>query len=641
MGDCPSRQSHKLFCPTRQKDGVLIMKRERLIKILLVAFIIFLVVEFGLKPNFSGSSLKDYVSKITAEKYSFGDNEYAVIVVGSEPEGVAAAVASARTGLKTLLVTEDSDLGSYIKRSLITEIKPDQGVIDGKEEKLNRGIYQELFGNLRMGFTPQDYLSSVEKLTKRERNLEILYGCTLTDVVLEDKLLKSIKVNTGGQEKILSASTFIDATQRGALLELCDVPYTTGSGDLDLPDIYMPVAFNFLVSGVKWDDMSEIQKTSNLIEEFTNALMSYQPFNKRTKIESPTFIEQSDDQFIISGLKQWGVDVNDPEDVRQAYDDALDEAYLLTAYLKTALVPFADCTFGAAPDELFIPEYRHYAGRYTLTVEDILENRDFSGKIALASAPVDAGKFVGNGYSYTITNPNVYAIPLACIIPANLDNVLMPGAKASFKSLAATSAGYIPTRITMGESAGLTAAWSFLGHITPAEILIMTEEELDDFEDYLEKSGIYLHDIHETIMDASTGQPLENSWAYPYIKELTEYGLIAGGESNDYRLDSESSCDVLSVLLKNAIVKIAPDAYSFELSNILKAYETCEKLTGEKAAAMILDVLGKPYESGKAFETASSMSLFQNVPDGKMTQTGGVTMDVVYCLAAETAHRMQ
>jgi len=617
------------------------MKRDRLIKVLLVAVLFFLVIRFGIIPLLTGTSLRDYLDKLAAQRYTFAENEYAVIVVGSDPEGIAAAVASARTSLKTLLVTEDPDLGGYIKRSMIVEVRPDEGIIEGKKENLNRGFYRELFGNLRVGFTAEDYVKSVEKIISREKSLKVLYNSRLTDAVVEDRILKSIKVRSGGEEITLSAGIFIDATQSGDLLELCGVPFTTGSGDIGLPDTYMPVEFNFKVSGVKWQDMRQIQKTSDYVEEFRDVLMSYQPFNKRTKIETPTFIEQSEDQLIIRGIKQWGVNVDDPEDLKQAYEDALDEATFLAAYLKTSLVPFSECRIEEVPDELFIPEYRHYEGHYILTVSDILENRDFERKIALASSPVDAGKFVGNGLSYIITDPKVYAIPLDCIVPVNLDNVLMPGAKASFRSLAATSAGYIPTRITMGEASGLTAAWSFFSQKTPADILEMTPEELKNYEDYLKKGGVYLRDISETITDPSTGQLLTDTWAYPYIRELAEYGLIAGGSGNDFRLDSESSCDVMAILLKNAIAKMSPNAYSFRIGNTLEAYETSDRLTGEKAAAMILDVLGISYNRGEAFETASGLDIFRKVPEGKLTRNGGVTMDAVYCLAVETALAMR
>ena len=108
------------------------MKRERLIKNLLLAVIFFIVIRFGIIPMLTGSSLKDYLNTLTAERYTFAENEYAIIVVGSDPEGVAAAVTSARTGLKTLLITEDSDLGGYIKHSMIVDVKPDEGIIEGK-----------------------------------------------------------------------------------------------------------------------------------------------------------------------------------------------------------------------------------------------------------------------------------------------------------------------------------------------------------------------------------------------------------------------------------------------------------------------------------------------------------------------------
>lgn len=613
------------------------MKHERLIKSLIVAALLVVVFVFGIMPMISGKSLADYMRSDSGNKYSFGENEYAVIVIGSDPEGVAAAVATARTGLKTLLVTEDSDLGGYIKRSMIAAMEPDEGVIEGKKENLNRGIYRELFGNMRMGFTPKDYLDSVEKLVKREKSLEILYNSRLTGVTLDDRMLKTVTVDTGEGEKRFSAAVFIDATQDGALLELCGVPYTTGSEDIGLPDIYMPLEFRFMVSGVKWQDMKAIQKSSGFLAEFREALMYYEPVNRRTKIEAPTFIEQSEDRLIISAIRQWGVDVDDPVDVRRAYEDAKEEAAYLAAYLKTALVPFSECRIEAVAEELFIPEYRHYQGRYTLTVADILENRDFDLKITLASAPVDAGKFVGNGLNYIITDPKVYAIPLECIIPVNLDNVLMPGAKASFASLASTSAGYIPTRITMGESAGLTAAWCFMNGNTPAGILDMDEVEKKAYEEYLKNGGIYLRDFSEYHTDPSTGKPLKDNWAYPYLVELVEYGLVAGGENNDFMLDSESSCEVMAVLMKNAIAKMAPSSYSFTVANRLESYETSERLTGEMAAAMALDVLGISHEAGRAFETAMKMDLFRNIPEGKISKDGGVTIDTVFCLAVETA----
>ena len=159
--------------------------------------------------------------------------------------------------------------------------------------------------------------------------------------------------------------------------------------------------------------------------------------------------------------------MDDPEDLKQAYEDAMDEAMLLIAYLKTALVPFGECRIEEVPDKLFIPEYRHYEGRYTLTVSDILENRDFTAKIALASSPVDAGKFVGNRLSYVIADPKVYAIPLGCIIPVTW--TMCHARSKGFRPCGHQRRIY-PNQDHHGEASGLIMAWSFQQK-TPADIL--------------------------------------------------------------------------------------------------------------------------------------------------------------------------
>jgi hypothetical protein len=616
------------------------MKKDRFIRNIIVALIFAVVLLFGILPRITGVSFDAYLKNIRTGSFSFEENEYAAIIIGSEPEGIAAAVACARTGLKTLLITEDKDLVSYIGHSMIVEMKPDEGIINGKKTVLNKGIYEEIFGGLKVGFSTEDYLNSVTGLVKREKTLTILYETTVKEASVEGQTVKGIRVSRQGKEEYYSASVFIDATRDGSLLMLCQVPYKLGSEDLNLDGVYMPLEFNFMISGVKWEEMSKIQKTSDFAEEFEKHLMGYERVNNRTKLVSPSFVKQSDDTFIITGLRQWGVDVNDPDDVKKAYDDALYEAFMLTAYMKSIFIPFENCTFKTAPDTLFIPEYRHFEGRYTLTVSDILENTNFKDKIALASMPVDGGKFVDQGFDYVVGNPNVYAIPLGSIIPVNLTNVLMPGPKASYKSLAASSAGSIPVSITVGESAGLTGAYCFLNEKKPSELLDASDEVIGNFVGFLKRGGIYLEEFSEKIMIGKSEEALENHWCYPYILELTEYGLISGGNNNDFRLDSEASCDVMAVLMKNAIVKIAPDAYSLNMDTRLRAHENNTLLTVEKACAILLDALNQPYEEQMAYQTAKSKGLIPEAVVDRFLQGSGVTMDMVYCLTIETARRL-
>ncbi len=612
------------------------MKSERVIKNIIVSILVFLTLWFGVRPIITGTSFERFL-KTNRKDLDFGEDEYAVIVVGSEPEGIASALASARTGLKTLLITRDSHLGSYIKSGMISKMNPERGIIKNKKVDLNRGIYEELFGKFSLGFSSKDYETQIKKLIEKEESLDVIYDSHITDVIVENRRVRAIEVQQKDGSRTYRARNFIDATWDGELLIKCNTPYISGSEDVGLPGFYAPVEFNFSISGVDTQALKKSQKTTDFIDEFQMALLSYQNENPRTKILSPSFIILNESELVITGLQVYGVDISDENDLKNARMEAEDEAIMLTSYLKNLVIAFKDCTYKEGSENFFIPEYRHFEGRYLLTVKDILENRDFKDKIALCSEAVDAGKFVNRNIEYIVAKPNVYSIPLGSVIPSNLDNVFMTGAKASFTSLASTSAGSIPTRITVGEAAGLIATYSFLNDIDPAEMLNFSDNDFKKLRRFLSRGGIYLEDFSESIMIPETEEKLTDLPAYPYISVLAEYGLISGGYENDFKLDMQVTEEVFSVLVKNTILKMAPEMYTMKTERSLEAFETKDILTGEKAGEIILTVMSETWEKGKALETLKGRKVLPASIVNGMEPGKPVTMDIVYGLAVETA----
>lgn len=608
------------------------MKKERLIKSIIVGILMVITFWFGFRPVIKGNVFQRYI-KMIRKDLNFDDFEYATIVIGSEPEGIASALACARTGLKTLLVTGDSSLGGYITSGKISRMNPQKGLINGKRVSLNKGIYEEIFGRISIGFSSLEYESQIEKLVEAEESLDVIYNSKVTEVEIENQILKGITVENPQGKFHYTARNFIDATFKGDLLKLCGTPYKKGSEDIGFKEFYSPVEFNFSISGVDTEALQKNRKTTDFIDEFQLALLSYQKVKPNTKMVSPAFIILNDDEVVISGLQVYGVDVEDDAALNAAYKEAEQEAIMMTAYLKNVVTAFKDCKYKEGPESLFIPEYLHYEGRYSLTVADIMENRNFEDGIALCSEKVDASKFTKDNIEYIVVDPHVYSIPLGSIIPANLENVLMLGSKASYSSLAATSAGSIPARITVGESAGLISAYSFLNNISPLEILNQSEE-LKSLRKYLKHGGIYLEDFSEYILVEDTQERLIDLPVYPYIRILAEYGLIAGGPDNNYKLDSQISQELLAVLLKNAIVKMAPELYTLDMDYILTSWEKKDILTGEAAGQMILDVMKIQWEEGKALYKLKEI-LPAGLVDGLKAEEP-VTMDIVYVLAVET-----
>lgn len=611
------------------------MKKNRLIRNLIIAVLFFITFWLGILPIITG---KEFDKRISEIERPDGEDMYSLVVFGTEPEGIAAALAGARMGLKTLLVTKDADPGSYIKSGLIAYTYPDYADLKKESVNLNTGIYTELFGNDGGSIPYENYADSVKQLIEKEPNITVFYNAAFLSAETSGNMLKSVSIEYNGETRTIEAPVFIDATENGDVLMLCNVPYFLGSADINSPDAYTPVVFNFVISDVPWEEVHNIGSNTQNMDDFRSVLSKYQKYSGKTKILSLDFIGQPNDELVISGIRMRRVNVDDEEMLREDFSDALTEAKRLTEFLKKAFIPFENCSFKTGPENFYIPEYRHFEGRYTLTVEDILENRNFPTKIVMASGPVDAEKFlstdISDEYTYILGNPVVYSIPLECFISRNYDNLLMAGKKASFSSLASTSAGRMPVSITSGQALGVTAVYCALNDITPAELCEADDKVIKDYQKLLKKSGI-------TLMEFNESNPNQNHWAWPYVKELVKYGLIAGGMDNDYLFEEEASQKNLVTLIVNMVVKAAPEKFTLGLNSRIMDYSSDEPLTGEAASEIVLRALDIPFETGHAYETVKAKSLVPEEILQKMNPEDSVTMDCVYALTAETVNMLQ
>jgi len=610
------------------------MDKKRIIRNLIVLVLFFLTFWYGIIPMITGEEVEKRAMKA---KWPEGENKFGLVVFGAEPEGIAAALAGARLGLKTLLVTEDIDPGSYIKSAIITYTSPDYAVINKEKVNLNTGIYTELFGDTGGNFSYRDYTLSVRKILDEEPNITVFYNAACLSVEADGSIIKSVSVYHDGQTEVIEAPYFIDATENGDVLELCSVPYFLGSEDINVPDSYMPVMFNFVISNVSWDDIQSIGKQTQDMDDFKSVLSQYQKHSSKTKISNLSFIGQPNDEVVISGIRMHQVNVGNGEMVGEDFYNALTEAKMLTAFLKTAFVPFENCSFKTGPSNFYFPEYRHFEGRYMLTVEDILENRNFRTKAVMASGAVDAEKFINaeisENFTYILGNPVVYSIPLECFISKNYDNLMMVGKKASFSSLASTSAGRLPVSITSGEAMGVTAAYCYLNDMTPVELSQADDRVIEDYQKLLKRSGI-------TLMDFDEKNPNEDHWAWPAVKELVKYGLVAGGMDNDYFFDMEAYQENLVTLIVNLVVKAAPEKYTLKLDNRIRPYSTDDLLTGETACEIVLKTLDIPYEPGHAFEKVREEALISGEVLSKISPDSTVTMDCVYVLTQQVVGKL-
>lgn len=600
------------------------MKKEFVFRIVLAFGIFFMVYQFALKPMLFNSELagKDDNSGIKISGST--QAEYDLIVYGEEPDGIAAAVSAARLGAKTLLLAEGKNLGGVISRCLLTELE----IPFGKNNvMLNAGFLGELEARVGMYFSPFDYLYAVNRIVKNEKSLEVRYNTVLKSVKIKNHKLAALVVTSGDTETSIDGDIFIDSSRNGSLLDACQVPYTKGSEDLNLKDSYIAARLNFKMQG---KDIVKIRKLiGNMDDEFYKVLGDYKPGEINTRITNFRIYPLNENSVIVQGLEISNVNVLSEQELKSVYNESKEEAKRFASFLENAFDNFKGWKYSGAAEALYLREAKHYEGLYTLSVDDVLSNAYFDKTIAMGSHPIQIGKFSGKATIFA-GKPVQYGIPAGCLIPHDIDNLLMTGSKVSYSSLAASSAGSIGTGIATGNSAGILAVYCLLNNLEPADIDREREpSKIDEFSIFLKKQG--LNFPKEEIINK-----LESNWAYSELRQLIALGLLAGGTENNYNLDRDAVQSDLAILLLNGIYRSEPSKYSLELDARIRPYFNNGELTIDKAV-MILEALYDLPDKGKnSYNKVIKLGYIDKILQLSLKDKKVLRMDDVIYLSAKT-----
>ena len=80
---------------------------------------------------------------------------------------------------------------------------------------------------------------------------------------------------------------------------------------------------------------------------------------------------------------------------------------------------------------------------------------------------------------------------------------------------------------------------------------------------------------------------------------------------------------------------MAPGKYGASVNQALKPYENKVKLTGEKAAEIVLGALSIPYSEGNALQALNNAGIVSSHITDQLSAGGNVTLDLVYALVVE------
>ncbi|WP_166238764.1 FAD-dependent oxidoreductase [Paenibacillus turpanensis] len=572
-------------------------------------------------------------------------SQYDLIVVGTDPEGIAAAVSGARNGLKTLLVDgrDREILGGLMTVGMLNSI--DMVTKGPKHEIVNKGLFLEWFNQTEGdSFDVVTAANAFYGMVKNEKNIDLLMKAEQIQPLLEGNKVAGVKFVLKGAEYTVKAGSVVDATQDADLAAAAGVPFTFGREDIGDPKSKMAVTLVFGFTNVTDEVWEKVKKRLNGDDssgtganemsawgygELHREYVSTNP--DKVRMRGLNIGRQNDDTVLINALLVFGVDPLDPESLKEGIEAGKKELPNVIAHLKKTYPEFANIELGVTAPELYVRESRHIQGEYRLNIIDVLENRDHWDRIGFGGYPVDIQRTSPNDWGAVVSDPELYAIPFRTIVPLKVDGLLVVGRSASFDTLPHGSARVVPTGMAAGEAAGVAAKLVQEKGITFRE-LSKDKSGIAELQSILVKQGVDLAPY------TPETYPFMKHKAYEGLKAAVTMSLAYGSYGNEFGLDKESSPASFTSVL-NGFRRYAQGtsdaklpANPYDITAKLEKEGKGVPLTLETAAKLAAYTLGIKAAEGQALDTLKEQNVLRSETVASIADPAKLTVGETYML---------
>jgi hypothetical protein len=412
-----------------------------------------------------------------------------VVVVGGGNAGCAAALAAARNGARTLLIERYGFLGGTATASMVG---PWMTFHSGKE-RIVGGIAQEIVERLmRVGASPghihdaSDYVPTITPFDPeahkallfemmREAGVALLLHAYFLDALRDASgRVSGVRVATVAGPREYFGKVVVDASADAYVAASASVAVQKG----DEAGRVQPATLMFRLSHVNLEETAAYvranpheMRTSIAPEKRDAASLTalaglhvlWERAQARGTVHVPRelvsmFISPYPDEVTVNMTRVVDIDPLDPDDLTRAEIEARKQAMELLAFFRADVPGFANARITTAT-QIGIRESRRIVGVYTLTREDVLAARLFEDAVARSAYPIDIHNPSGSGTTtHRLPEGASYEIPYRCLVPKDVDGLLVAGRCISTTHEALASTRLTPTVMTCGQAAGTAAA---------------------------------------------------------------------------------------------------------------------------------------------------------------------------------------
>ena len=384
--------------------------------------------------------------------------EVDVLVAGGGPAGIAAALAAAREGARTMLVERYGYLGGMITGANVVAIL---GGGDGEAAKA-RGITLEIRRRLEKfdAVTPLRYgdyrvdseifkWQVVEMLL--EAGVNILFH-TMACTPISGRRVRGKKEH--GNDTVIGAFTE-SKNGRQAIRAKVTVDATA---DADL-------AF---WAGCACDDKTHDVTLGIVIQgidkEKVSAFANESPDEYQSVAEEATRLNGG----VMLGKKRLliDIDVADAVALTRAEIQLRRECFNALMYLQKHMPGYENAWVALTRPQIGVRQGRRVRGEYVMVDDDLRSSRHFHDGIARLGAHL-----IGYGNNYSIKGLD-YDVPYRCLVPEKIDGILVAGRCISCDYEACNTLRLIVPCFATGQAAGCAAAIAAKDNCHPRQVSI-------------------------------------------------------------------------------------------------------------------------------------------------------------------------
>lgn len=410
------------------------------------------------------------------------ENKYDLIVCGGGPSGVAAAIAGARNGAKTLLIERYGFCGGMATAALVNPFSGHEyTTADGiKNGSLIGGIFKEIVRNLNdkggygSALSPaafdEEKLKIVCDQMLIEAGVHIRYHSVINKIKVVNNEIKSVEVCSKEGVKEFYGKVFIDCTGDGDIAAKSGVEITVGRPEDGLTQA---MTVSFRMANVDKTDMiktGHIRKARALIEPYFQEALSngsliypYRPF-----IHFYDYPRDGVLHFNMTRINEVsGLSV---DDLTKSEIEGRRQVYLIAEWLIKNVPYFRKSSVEKIACQVGVRETRHIKGLYVMTQDDIRHGSKFEDAIVRSRYFIDIhnpkgahdiqqqkGTAGALNHDFGPKPGDYYEVPYRSIVSDKCNNLLVPCRALSATHEASAAIRVMATMYGLGEAAGIAA----------------------------------------------------------------------------------------------------------------------------------------------------------------------------------------